>query len=859
MKIMPTLLALCIILTAFNSFLFPTEADDTHKKSLNDTICEIQKLESNRDPKCHATATRLENFMYGTALSTETRFHKVKLQKQLLLSIWKKAGAAFNATKKGTGQKADGKTKRELLTHEIAKVFAYARLKNGDVEVKSKTGTPITLDKVDVDHYSSVAYSLRTILALQQETLFDKNANLIALDPPSISLLKKFLDIYTLSVLQTADRMARLQNKYQLTPEILEKAWKELQMCTSTGNQSPTANTTNTTNAAKEKYPGKAAEVPASERFAVVNAVIGQKIKSYEAYNKISVQVFLRNLQVYFARHKWPKNPEESKRFKMLFTESMIAFAHRSLQYSAKTAMDAGHVFIREKDVDKMWRDFVPFDVNEYEDIIFFPRLRAPERLTIEAYDFDAFRDSGIHWRYLQSAIKDHGAKLEKGPDPFAAELLVEGIAQYGVLLLRIAGLNAKELGDERLKTAHLEKALKDIRQRVVKHRRAKPIVSKIEHPASSSGTTSVAAGKTFFNDVTAGSGIDFMHRSSDWLSRMLRSYLKKSATVGTLTIPPAFGGSGAAVGDVNGDGLDDVLMLSGLGNALYISDGKGGFRDVTKEAGIVFKRPDGNHGEPRQPIIADIDNDGFQDILITYVNDDHKLYKGRGDGTFIDVSASAGLQGRDLVGGPACVFDYDRDGLLDIYISYFGDYLHGHLPMLARVNRNGLPNKLFKNKGGMSFEDVTANSGLDDTGWGQAAAHTDLDGDGWQDLIVGNDFGVNAYFRNKGDGTFENIAEQLGTGKPSFTMNVGIADLNRDGFPDIYISNIVTLVKDEKYVLPGADTTMRFHPEKLGRMRIIEANDLFISQKKPGEPLAYFSSQDVGRGYSSTGWAWDA
>ena len=99
----------------------------------------------------------------------------------------------------------------------------------------------------------------------------------------------------------------------------------------------------------------------------------------------------------------------------------------------------------------------------------------------------------------------------------------------------------------------------------------------------------------------------------------------------------------------------------------------------------------------------------------------------------------------------------------------------------------------------------------MDHTGWGQAVTHTDFNDDGLQDLIVGNDFGVNAYFKNLGNGKFVNVATELGADKPSYTMGIGSADLNDDFIPDIYISNIVTMNKDEKYVLPGEQTTMKF------------------------------------------------
>ncbi len=102
-------------------------------------------------------------------------------------------------------------------------------------------------------------------------------------------------------------------------------------------------------------------------------------------------------------------------------------------------------------------------------------------------------------------------------------------------------------------------------------------------------------------------------------------------------------------------------------------------------------------------------------------------------------------------------------------------------------------------------------------------------------------------------------MAADLGTDKPSYTMNIGITDLNRDGYPDFYISNIVTMNKDEKYVLPNATTPIKFDPEKLAQMRVVEANDLFTSQVKDGVFERYILSDAVARGLSSTGWAWDA
>jgi len=292
----------------------------------------------------------------------------------------------------------------------------------------------------------------------------------------------------------------------------------------------------------------------------------------------------------------------------------------------------------------------------------------------------------------------------------------------------------------------------------------------------------------------------------------------------------------------------------------MFLNSGNGLFTKASTSSQLTHISADGYPGEPRQPIIADLDNDGDQDIVITYVNDVHRVYRNRGDGTFDDVSQIAQLAGDESVAGAAITFDVNNDGLLDLYITYFGNYLKGTLPTLARRNVNGLANQLFINRGNFQFVNATESSGLGNTGWGQAAAHTDFTGDGLQDVIAGNDFGINAFYRNNGDSTFTDISDQIGTSKPSFTMGIGLSDLNGDLLPDVYISNIVTMNKDQKYVLPSADTPAVFNPDKLANMRVIEANDLFLSSMAEDQGLIRYQNSDaVQRGYAETGWSWGA
>ncbi len=803
------------------------------------TIDTIAQLEDRRDPKCYATASRLEDFMYGTPLSEGARFAKIGLQKEVILRVWRLADSSARAAGLSSLSAVE-------LEPAFKQVLPCRKLGTDDWRLEPANGDELTITRRDKRQYATIAYGLRAILAVQQERLFVQGDDLLPLDTQATEAMKEFLDLYTLAALQIADREARLADRYIIEEQGFVKAWKEIAHQPAAPEPDPQV--------------GQPKPAPATlEPYALTRRVVAQKNSSYEAYNNISLAVFLRNIQVYFARHRWAKDPAESERLKVILTEAMIRYANTLLIGSEKIAVERNHDFIRVDDVSRFTKVFIPHELNEFEDATFFPNLPREERITLEAYDMDAFRDGGLHWQYLQAAIDEPGFAGILEPDPFALELLVENIAQIGVLALRIAGNTAVAEGAERLAPAHIETALQRIHE--------KSAANALRPPPEEGPTTITSADQrstyqeadAFFTDVTADIGLEFQHRSSDWLSRFVRGYAIRNKEVAVVAIPPAFQGAGAAAEDINGDGLPDVLLLSGSGNALYLNDGKGGLQDITETSGIAWVRGDGHPGEPRQPIIADFDNDGLQDIFISYVDDLHRLYRGLGDGKFEDVTEGAGLGGKGLVGGPATALDFDKDGRLDLYITYFGMYLEGVLPTLARRNTNGLPNRLFRNVGEMRFEDVTEGCGAAGSGWTQATAHTDFNADGWQDLIEGNDFGVNSYYQNQGDGTFKSVADKIGTDKPSFTMGVGIADLNGDLHPDFYLSKIVTMDKDQKYVLPDSGMPMKFDAETMAEMRVVEANDFFVSQVTPGEEPSYIESTAVGRGRSSTGWTWGA
>ena len=818
----PLLLSLCFLSLVANGAV--------NDSSLDTILDTINKLESKKEPKCYATASRLEDFMFGTPLSDEARFSKNNLQTNLVYSWWQKAGEV-----------AKNDNEQFILASHIEQVVAeYFKVNEnakGHFDLRFFKNKKLQLHKDDKRQYSTIAYSLRAVLAVQQEALLSNELDLMPLSETAVTRLSNSLDFYTLAALKVADNQARLNDSYEVNDDNINFAWDAL------GNN---------TLPALPKSKANSYQVIKPE---LLFDMTEKKLASYAAYNKVSNPVFMRNLQVYFARVSWPKSSDESNKIERLFSQLVSKFSSQLYSGAQKLAMDDNALTINEAAVHSFSKQFIPHTINEYEDALFFPNLSKVERVYVESYDMDAFRDAGVHWVYLNNAITADGFSLYLEPDPFAAELIVENIAQYAVLLLRVAGMVVKESGKNTLSSESLKAADTKLKALVLKHSKAsefnqsKPLIASVERTTEEPITP--------FNDVTASIGIQFEHRTSDWLNRQLRSFIKTDDSSGNITVPPAFGGSGVAVEDINADGVMDVLLLGGRGNRLFLGDNKGIFTDITAQAGLSWQRKEDNlPGEVRQPIIADINNDGLQDIIITYVNDTHRVYKNVGNAKFEDVTKVANLGGVGLVGGPATVFDYDNDGDLDLYITYFGNYITGDLPTLERRNFNGKPNQLFENKGDFKFENVTKGSGLNNVGWAQAVAHTDLNNDGWQDVIVGNDFGVNGYYINKKNGSFTESSNELGTYKPSFTMGIGITDLNQDLLPDVYISNIVTMNKDESYVLPNKDTVVKFNADKLAHMRVVEANDLFISNASESN---YVHSKDVGRGYSSTGWSWDA
>ncbi len=262
------------------------------------------------------------------------------------------------------------------------------------------------------------------------------------------------------------------------------------------------------------------------------------------------------------------------------------------------------------------------------------------------------------------------------------------------------------------------------------------------------------------------------------------------------------YNGGGVALADLTGDGLPELFLTANLDpNRLYLNEGDYRFRDVTEEAGVG-----GTGFWATGATFVDVDGDGLLDIYVCYAGTvegsrrANELYinqglNARGVPTFVERAADYGLADQGY-STHAAFFDYDRDGLLDVYLvnnssrpaSSFG------LRNIRHVRDSLGGDKLYRNVGGR-FVDVSAEAGIygSEIGFGLGVAVSDVNRDGWPDIYVSNDFFERDYlYINARDGTFE---EQLDRQMPyisHFSMGLDVADIDDDGWPDVYVTDML-------------------------------------------------------------------
>lgn len=301
------------------------------------------------------------------------------------------------------------------------------------------------------------------------------------------------------------------------------------------------------------------------------------------------------------------------------------------------------------------------------------------------------------------------------------------------------------------------------------------------------------------FEDVQPASGIRFLHRIVDDSGKYYKPVHYDH-------------GNGIAVADVDLDGLLDVYLVSQIGpNGLFRNLGGGRFEDITERAGVAVRGP--VHATAS---FADLDNDGDPDLYVTNVRAPNRLFVNNGDGTFRDASAGSGLDFNEH-SSSAEIFDYDRDGRLDVFLTVVGEYTGNETaPVTGTVDAERLPgpapvfnvgyedafsghlmpnrlrmSRLFRNQGGNRFTDVTARVGLSDTGWSGDATPTDFNEDGWPDLYVLNMQGHDNYWVNEKGKRFSRQSQKVFPRTPWGAMGVKSFDYDNDGDMDLMLTDM--------------------------------------------------------------------
>ncbi len=299
------------------------------------------------------------------------------------------------------------------------------------------------------------------------------------------------------------------------------------------------------------------------------------------------------------------------------------------------------------------------------------------------------------------------------------------------------------------------------------------------------------------FTDITDAAGIQFKHSYGDHeMSNIVEA-----------------AGYGACVFDYNGDGLMDIYFVNGrwqkgvsdnrgrdlkdkLFNALYRNNGDGTFTDVTEQAGVL------GHGMAFGCSAADFDNDGNVDLYVLNYGP-NEFYRNNGDGTFTDISDQSGLADPHWSLSAPWI-DYNNDGLLDVYVANYLEYDEGKFRAFyaaaghpGPLSYHGQPDALYRNNGDGTFTEVTKEAGVyNPEGRAMSAMAADLNNDGFLDIYVANDAMENYYYENTGKGTFVEKGLKLGlafgeNGQGVSSMGPVIGDIDRNGLLDIFIPDM--------------------------------------------------------------------
>jgi len=320
------------------------------------------------------------------------------------------------------------------------------------------------------------------------------------------------------------------------------------------------------------------------------------------------------------------------------------------------------------------------------------------------------------------------------------------------------------------------------------------------------------------------------------------------------------YNGAGVAIGDINDDGLPDIFFSGNqVGDGLYLNKGNLQFEDITSRAGIQKK------GWSTGVTMADVNADGLLDIYVCKSGNypaekrANLLYINKGDLTFDEQASDWGLADTTYT-NQAAFFDYDKDGDLDAYLMTSTNSIRNpnKLTKLIDDGTGSSVDRLFQNQG-QRFVDVSKEAGILQDGFGLGLAIHDLNGDGWEDILVSNDFLANDHlYINNQDGTFTESAKLYFRHHSNFSMGNDVSDYNNDGLPDVVVVDMLPPdpVQRKKMAGPANPNAFEamiragYHPQYMRNM-------LYLNLGRDGKQMPVFAEIGQQAGIHSTDWSW--
>jgi len=359
------------------------------------------------------------------------------------------------------------------------------------------------------------------------------------------------------------------------------------------------------------------------------------------------------------------------------------------------------------------------------------------------------------------------------------------------------------------------------------------------------------------FTDVSDATGIDF---SND---------ITETDELNVLNFEYMYNGGGIAVGDVNGDGLPDLYFTGNqVADRLYLNKGGLKFEDVTDRAGVA-----GRQGWKTGVTMADVNGDGLLDIYVCYsgkgdaASRANQLFINQGvkDGVpvFKDEAAAYGLDAIGTNSTQAAFFDYDRDGDLDMFLLDHATMFYAPFANTSKLRTKRHPyfsNRLYRNDGG-HFTDVSEQAGIKGGGnnFGLGLAIADVNGDGWPDIYTTNDYEEQDFlYLNNHDGTFRDVTKTSIRHISKYGMGCDMADYNNDGLTDIIVMDMLPEDNRRQKLLRGPDEYDKYQLLiDSGYFHQNMRNTLQLNQGVRPDGVPVFSEIGQLAGVSNTDWSW--